>query len=346
MPPEGSRPAESGVMETGRSKRTLRISSGSFALVVMAFCLGSPQLIFSQATPAKPAVKGDLRVIAFVFSRQSETRAVEGKRIERQSETEILPLTILQQGRYVPVENDASDERQRSAVEDLLKKFPTFQVLRWGAAQNRLSVTGIRQQLFQCSELVVGTAEPALKTDDFWNEQVVSDKNGETTMRISRPFVAVSGDVGGPELRVAIGPYSPLRKKSEEFFHKAAKEVAREMRFAFEPGPEEKLTYMHFFRLGQDRLAVAKIWMRGPEKFFPILLFALIPEQGEAQLVAHLATEELLQGSSGYDFIDAAEIAGQPVVFVQYGTTEQVEYVILEWQGGKLTEAFRGGYGC
>ncbi len=334
-------------MGAGRCGRALRIPSASFAVIVIAVGLGLPQPIFSQASPTRPAARGDIQVIAFALTRQSETRSREGKRVEKQSETEILPLTVLQQGRYVEVENDASDERQRSAVENLLKQFPTFQVLRWGAAQNRLTVTGTRQRLFQCSELVVGTAEPALKTDDFWNEQAVSDKNGETTIRISRPFVAVSGDAGSSELRVAIGPYSSLRKASEEFFRKAAKEVAREKGFAFEPGPEEKLTYMHFFRLGRDRLAVAKVWMRGPEKFFPILLFARIPEQGEPQLVANLASEELLQGSSGYDFIDAAEVGGQPVVFVQYGTTEQVEYVILEWQGGKLTEAFRGGgYGC
>ncbi len=302
---------------------------------------------FSQVPPATPAATSEIQVVAFAFARQSETRSREGKPVETRSETEILLLAVIQQGHYVEVENDASDERQRGAVENLLKQFPAFPVLRWGALQYRLRVTGARRQLFQCSELVVGTAEPALKTDDFWNEQTVSDKNGETTIRISRPFLAVTGEAGGADLRVPVGPHSALRKRAEEFFLKAAKEAGREKRFAFEPGPEEKLTYMHFFRLGGQRVAVAKVWMRGPEKFFPILLFAEVPEQGELQLVASLASEELLQGSSGYDFIDVAGMRGQPMVFVQYGTTEQVEFVILEWRDGKLTEAFRGGgYGC
>ncbi len=332
-------------MKAGRGS----FSSWVVSLAMAAFALS---LGFSQAPSPSSAAQGDVQVVAFALARQWETRSQEGKKTEARTETEILPLVVIQQGRYVEVENDASDERHRGAVENLLKQFPTYQVLRWGVAQNQLRVASARQQLFQCSELVIGAAEPALKTDDFWHEQTVSDKGTETTIRISRPFLAVSGEASGADLRAFVGPRSALRRRVEEFFLKAAKEVAREKNFAFEPGPEEKLTYMHFFRLGGERLAVAKVWMRGPEKIFPILLFARVPdsgvpEKGEPELVANLASEEVLQGASGYDFIDAAELRGQPVVFVQYGTPERVEFIILEWRGGKLAEAFRGGgYGC
>jgi len=321
--------------------------SALLAVAAAAAYGGLSQVGFSQAPLSTPAARSDIQVVAFALARQSETRWRDGKRTEARSETEILPLVVIQQGRYVEVENDASDERHRGAVEHMLKQFPTYQVLRWGVAQKQLRVASARQQLFQCSELVVGAAEPALRTDDFWNEQTVSDKDSETTIRISRPFLAVSGERGGPDLRAPVGSRSALRRRVEEFVLKAAKEVAREKNFAFEPGPEVKLTYMHFFRLGAERLAVAKVWMRGPEKIFPLLLFARVPERGEPGLVANLASEEVLQGASGYDFIDAAELRGQAVVFVQYGTTEQVEFIILEWRDGKFAEAFRGGgYGC
>ncbi len=328
-------------MKTGRD------SSSSWIVVSLAMAAVALLLGFSQAPSASPATPGDIQVVAFALARQTETRLREGKKVEARSETDILPLVVIQQGRYVEVENDANDERHRSAVENLLKQYPTYQVLRWGVAQKQLRVMSARQQLFQCSELVVGAAEPALKTDDFWNEQTVSDKERVTTVRISRPFLAVSGAGGGPDLRAFVGARSALRKRVEEFVLKAAKEVARERNFAFEPGPEEKLTYMHFFRLGAERLAVAKVWMRGPEKIFPILLFARVPEGGKLELVANLASEEVLQGASGYDFIDVTELKGQPLVFVQYGTTEIVEFIILVWRDAKLAEAFRGGgYGC
>jgi hypothetical protein len=325
-------------------------------------------------------------VVAFAFLRQTETKWKDG-RSKARSETEILPLAVLQptaagHSIYAAVENDATQPRHRGAVENLLQQFPTYQVLRWGAIQKQLRVTAPRQQLYQCSELMVGTAEPGLATDDFWTEQTVSEKESETTTRISRPFLAVSGlpdQVGGEAAslnrRLSVGARSALRERMQKFAVKAAKQVAREKNFAFEPGPEPRLTYLEFFQLGADRLVVGKVWLRGPEKIFPILLFLRLSREGpglsdsgapnpvarpgpqagsaqtgqggEPELVASLASEELVQGASGYDFIDVAELKGQWLVFVQYGTTELVEFIILEWRGGRLFEAFRGGgYGC